>query len=436
MAFDLVSELRSGSLRVLRRIILFGTVLGLALPLAATVSAPGVLAQDKPSPYMTVKSRPRPDYDAIGGRAGAFVIYPSVDVSAIYDDNIFREDTGEDGDFITSIQPEVKVESQWSNHALNFGAGADIRIHADESDENTTDYFVRADGRIDVQRNTNIFGGASYNNLHEGRGDPNSPVSAREPVEYDLVRANAGAYHRFNRVSVEVTGDVADYDYDNSINRNTGAVIVQNDRNRQEYKVAARVGYEIQKEFEAFVRGTLDFRDYDRLQGGFNRDSDGYEVVVGTAFDLTGLIYGEVFAGLRSQEFDDPRLADVDGGTLGGSLTWNVTGLTTINGFVTRSVEETTIANAAGFFATTVGASVDHELRRNILLNGSASYSTYDYEGVGREDDYIRFGVGGTYLINRYSRVGVRYDLENRDSNVAGSDYHDNVFRVNARLQF
>ena len=417
----------------------------LTLALLLNPVAPWIVAkasaQQDPIPYQTVTTRARPDYDAIGGRLGGFIIFPSIDVAELYDDNIFRTEFIEVSDFITSIRPEVRVKSQWSNHELNFDAGADARRYADENDEDTTDYFIRADGRIDVRRSTKLIGGARYQHLHEDRGDPNSSGAAKEPVEYDLVRANVDAGHKFNRLSVNVTGNLRDYQYENAVNRFTGAIIVEDDRNRQEYEVGLRVGYEIQSEFEAFARGILNYIDYDRLQDGFDRESDGYEVVVGTDFDFGGLLFGEVFAGYSSRDYEDPRLLTNEGPIIGGSVFWNVTELTTVNPFISRTLEETTTASSSGYFATTVGVTVDHELLRNLLLNGEISYENDSYEGsaVGvqeRDEDYINFGLGATYLINRYSRASLRYDFERLESNIVGNDYDNNIVRLNIRAQF
>ena len=112
-----------------------------------------------------------------------------------------------------------------------------------------------------------------------------------------------------------------------------------------------RAGWEIVPEYEAFVRATWDKRDYKRRQGRFNRSSDGFEFVAGTALDLGGLVFGEVSAGFRRQRYDDSALPAIDGLALDAALTWNVTPLTTVEGFVQRTVEES-VLDVSGFLAT------------------------------------------------------------------------------------
>lgn len=72
----------------------------------------------------TVASRARPELDPLGIRAGAFLIFPELAIDEIYNDNIFAENNDETDDFITSIQPEVTIESDWSRHALAIAGAA------------------------------------------------------------------------------------------------------------------------------------------------------------------------------------------------------------------------------------------------------------------------------------------------------------------------
>lgn len=199
-----------------------------------------------------------------------------------------------------------------------------------------------------------------------------------------------------------------------------------------------RASYEIVPEYEAFVRATRHVRSYESLQGGdrFDRDSDGWELVAGTALDLGGVVFGEVFAGWRTQDYDDPRLPAVDGPSFGGRLIWNVTPLTTVGGFVQRTVEESTLGGASGFLATAAGVGVDHELLRNLILGAELEFTNNDYEGIRRDDDLLGVGIGGTWLVNRNVRAELGYRFDTRDSTVSGAGYDSQIVTVTVRLQY
>ena len=391
-------------------------------------------------PGSTVRDRPRPETDPQGLRAGGFLIFPSLTVQESYDSNIFATPDDEEGDFITSIQPNVAAESQWSNHQLNFRAGADQGIYADSSDENYLDWNVGADGRLDVTRDTNLFAGASWNNEHEERGSPDD-VNGEEPTEYDVANLTLGGEHRFNRLSFRLINTYDRLDYDD-VGAAGGGTINNDDRDRDIYESTLRGSYEIQQNFTAFIEGGYNIRDYDAAQtdAGVNRDSDGFDVALGSEFDLTGITFGEVSIGYRSQSYEDAALDDVSGFSANASLTSNVTQLTSVTVAVQSSIDETTVGtgnnSAAGAFSRGINLRVDHELLRNLLLNADASYVNRDYEGVDRMDNSFAAGLGADYFANRYLNFGVGYNFEARRSDVSGAEYDKHVIFVSGTLQY
>jgi hypothetical protein len=184
--------------------------------------------------------------------------------------------------------------------------------------------------------------------------------------------------------------------------------------------------------YEAFLRGIYNNRNYDDGldDGGFNRDSDGWEVVGGTAIDLTGILTGNIFAGYLRQEYDDARFGTIQGPGFGADLTWNPTGLTTVTGAISRTVEESTLAGANGFLASRIALSVDHELLRNLIVSVNGSIQSNDYNGNAREDDIYRAAAQVRYLMSRYLYVTVGYDFQNRESSTIDSNYTVNTFMI------
>jgi len=395
------------------------------------------LAQEYNPENVGVAQRPRPDLDPAGMRAGSLVLFPRIAVEERYDDNVFS-DQNDDADFITSVKPGFLLASDWSNHALNVFGDADVAFYADNNDEDYEDFNLGANGRLDVRRDSFVTGSLIYSELHEDRGSADD-VNGDEPTEYDSLFPQLGFEHGFGRFRLNLDGQLQRLDFDDVDAPGTFPGRINNDdRDRDQWRGGIRLGYEIVPNYEAFVRGRYFVRRYDdgRDDFGFDRDSDGYEVVAGTAIDFTRILFGNVFAGYRRQDFDDPLLEEVDGLTFGADVTWNVTRLTTIKGFVTRRIEETTLVGASGFFATLAGVSVDHELLRNLLIGARASYTKADYEGNGREDDDIVASAYANYMLNRNFRLRAEYRLTDRDSNAPGSDFTKNVFLVRVRAQY
>lgn len=74
------------------------------------------------------------------------------------------------------------------------------------------------------------------------------------------------------------------------------------------------------------------------------RDSDGYDVGVGAAFDFTNLIRGEAFVGYLEQEYDQVGFQKVDGIDFGLNGEWYASELTTVTAGINRTVEESSSA--------------------------------------------------------------------------------------------
>lgn len=403
------------------------------------VAATAAFAQDAQR-GVGVADRERPDYDPIGIRAGGFIIYPSVTGSVEFTDNLFRQPTNEEDDTVFAVTPEVLVESQWSRHALNFQAALTTNAHSNNDSDDVTDYSVGADGRIDVTRDTFLTANAGYRVYHEDRGSPDLPSAAAEPSEVEEFTAGASLTHRFNRLTLRPGVIYTDSDYDDvGLLPPLGGQLNNDDRDRDEVVASLRASYEVSPAFQVFGEGRYRDTSYDNfddnLGGGgvAKRDSDGYDALVGTSFDLGAVARGEVAVGYTEQDYDSALIPEIDGFIYEAGVQWFVTDLTTVNIGGARNVEETTINNAAGYLATSVSLGVDHELRRNILVGADGFYSNSEYEGINRDDDVYGIGVDGTYLLNRNFSVSLEYDFETRESNAVASDYDVNSVLLSLR---
>lgn len=375
----------------------------------------------------SVLDRARPGYDAAGIHAGGFTVFPQASVTGEYDDNIYASDTNTKSDFITKLATSVVVNSNWSRHALNFNAGVEKSFYNSHSGENRLNWNVGMNGTLDVTHNTQINGGLSYQKLHEDRGDPSSPTASSEPVPYKLFNASAAIDQRFNRVTAELSGMLNDYNYE-SVVSTTGTPIDQSFRDRKEYTEAMKLGYDVSPDTNVYVKGSLNQRKYDQHPPvvALNRDSKGYAAVVGSDFRLSNLAQGGIYVGYQKQNYDDPTLSDISGLSYGADVAWFVTPLTTVTFNADSVINETTTA-ASGYLAQSVGARIDHELLRNLLLNAKVGYENDDYTGINRTDDIVSAGLGADYMLNRNFSVNVGYNYVNRNSSILGSDYSRNI---------
>ncbi|MBI3453074.1 MAG: outer membrane beta-barrel protein [Rhodospirillales bacterium] len=379
--------------------------------------------------------------DPLGVRAGSFLIFPQFEAAEKYNDNIFARQNNKTGDSIAVLSPSLGIKSDWNNHALNFKAGGDFNRYGNKTAENFDNYNVGVDGRVDILRDTNLSGGLARSRLHEERGSPDD-ANGREPTAYDLTSGNASLFQRFNRVATRVTGTWTQFDY-RSVPSSTG-LINNDDRDRNEYALTGRAGYEFIPGYEAFVRATHNQREYDRVRdrNGLARDSKGYEAVGGATIDLGGITQFEVFAGYLTQDYEDARLKTVSGPALGGAINWNPVRPLQVRGYVQRTIGETTQVDYSASLNTQVGVDATYSMRPDLRLKASVSYLMSDYErntnstAVERSDKILIGELGAQYFFNRMLYAGPNITYKNRDSNITGQDYTQNVYMLRVGVRY
>lgn len=410
-----------------------GVVLAVSMPIA--VSAQDLGSNFKRDKSVSVRERPRPDYEAIGVKTGGFTVFPRVTFSATRDDNIYATATDEESDTIWRVKPEVAVRSNWSRNALGAFASATINRYSDFGTEDTEEYTLGANGRLDLQRGSNISGSLQYQALTEPRTAPTSPIAAAKPVEYTLVTGNLKAVKEFNRLRLTGRLDNRTYNYDDTRNI-AGGVIEQDTRDRDEFYYGGKAEYAVSPDTALLFSLTGNKKDYDLAIAG--RDSDGYVATVGANFDISQVVRGEIEGGYMEQSYDNPAYAKVSGFNFRGQVDWFPTELTTVNLNGSRTIEDPVDAGSQAYISTNLSAGVDHELLRNVLLSAQASYGKDNYETINRDDKRTGFNASATYLMNRNVGLILTYTYLKQDSSGAarGASFNDNKIAASVALQF
>ncbi|MDZ4730652.1 MAG: outer membrane beta-barrel protein [Xanthomonadales bacterium] len=420
--------MRSSNLKSLR----LGTVaLGVAFCFATTA----VYAQNYDDPALgqqPVVSQPQ-DYKPLGFRAGSFMLHPGVELAVDYNDNVFYSYQNEQSDTIFHVRPYITAQSTWSRHSFSLRLAADVARYADFDIRDYEDYFVTAEGKFDFAARNTLGYRFDILQLHE---DLNSRDSEQgiEPTVYNLLGAGLNYDHYFNRLSLGAALDWRQLTYDDVLGED-GNIIDNEDRDRNQMLASLKASYQFKTDKQAFLTFGWDETEYDQPidRNGFHRDSSGYFISGGLNFTITSLLIGDVSVGYHKREYDDPQLESVDGIGLGAGLSWSPTQLTTVRASVSSGIEDTTSADASGYFRTLYSLRVDHELLRNLQLSGRLSYSDSDYQSVvgappgSRSNDQIwRAGIGMNYFINRWMFVGASYDFQDMSTNVANDGYKVN----------
>lgn len=401
------------------------------LPAAGQTVPEGVGAAD----------RPRPEYAPVGVRLGAFFLYPSLTLDAGYTDNVFAVADGKSKDGLFTIEPRLRLQSNWGRHALKLTSYSSSRRFIDNGGENATDAGIEGNGEYDITRTFKVSASGSFERLFENRASIDTNTQTQSPIKYTDSKLGTGAEFVVNRLTSEFNFGWQNLNYSDGA-LSDGQVVDQDYRDRRVLTGAARFDYELSPGYKLQLRASYEDRDY-ALEAGspqFNpatdldRDSHGYEIEGGFEFALTRLLYGNVRAGYLSQNYQSSVIDTVSGVTFGADLLWNVTTLTSARLTVDRRVVDTATAVSAGRLVTQYGLGVDHELLRNLIISADGQFARLRFSGLNRTDTETLAQLSVRYLLNEYLTVVLTAAREARNSPIDFIDYRRNSVSLNLKL--
>jgi hypothetical protein len=387
---------------------------------------------------VSVRQRPRPDYQAAGIHVGGFMIFPKITGSVGYDDNIYALQSHAVGDTIFTVAPEIDVQSTWSRNALAAYVRASQDWYVTHSSENATQYGAGIDGKFEFGEST-LTGGVDYGHYVLPRSAANNGILSKNRIGYDYTALNAQLSHTFNRLRLSGRADYQIYDYQNGRTAG-GALVFQKDQNRKVATFIGRAEYAVSPDTAIFVAGAYNDRQYDFNPPTvlYSRDSSGYDIGGGANFDLSHLLRGEIQLGYLNQHYRSPLFKPISGLSAKAQLEWFATQLTSVTATAFRSVGDSGIINSAGYLTTVGGLQVDHELLRNVILTGNASIGHDQYYGISRIDDHWGLGASANWLVTRRLGLTLAYGHSNQQSSGAqkGPSFSDNRVSLSAVVQF
>ena len=258
---------------------------------------------------------------AQGVKLGTMVLYSEAQLAEYYDDNIFATENDKTSDYATVFSPHVFLVSDWQKHALSLQAHVDKTWYKDHTNENSTDYWVSGEGRIDAASDLQFFGGASYGRFHEDRASPDD-ANGFEPTLYQELKLYGSAWKRVGPHRFRGGATWERTTFDDTLT-STGT-INNADRNRNHVTEGVADFYQLNDTFTPFVELGLDQRQYDAStdDAGFDRDSHGYRTKVGTEFKVPGNVDGRVYVGYMHQNYEDAALPSISKPDFGGNFRW------------------------------------------------------------------------------------------------------------------
>jgi hypothetical protein len=314
-------------------------------------------------------------------------------------------------------------------------ASGDLSFHDRYASEDDRAYLVEGLGRLDVTSQSNFQGLIAHEYGQESRSAINAESAGTRP-NIDVTRLR-GAYNQtFNRLSVQLRGNIIDTSY--STNIFDDQVQSNADRDYTLYEQAVRPRWEFSPYLFAFADISFNQRDYNlaAFTDGILRSSTGERYRVGLSFgDVSQVLRGGISLGYGHQELDNHELPPVDGLLIDSDLAWLITPLTVLQFTAASEVAETTTADSPGVMERNYGLELRHSFTKYFVGNAGVGYMTRSFVGTDISDEQFSAGVGTEYYLNPWAVLFTRYQHTDFQSSQPQSSYLVDEVQAGLRLR-
>jgi hypothetical protein len=407
---------------------------GLTVPTSAISEAPQIHSALNPEPHDLDPFVP------IGIRIGSFLIFPEAEVGVDMTNNVLATRNDARFDAGPEVTPKVRIDSDWNRHFLSFEANADRIWYSEFPIADVKNYQFLLKGRADVTRRTRLFGEIEKSHVQEGPSSIAITDIAGANEILDEEHATAAVEHTFNRLTLKLTGTVADYNYSEGTADPTldGPVPFADIRDYREVVGTLRSTYEFQSRWAGFIETSVNERDYHEPVDvtGFKRGSSGYTALAGVNLRLAGgTLFGEIAGGWGEQQPIDSSFETISGPLVNGDLIW-MPGPSTKLEFIARSeIEETTLEEASGAIDHFFSLSLEQALWRFLVLGAYASYEVADFVGTDQLDQRTKLGATAEYYFNPVVSAYARYEHTDFTSTDSSSDFVEDEVKIGLKFR-
>lgn len=361
-------------------------------------------------------------YAPLGIRSGGLILYPALQTGLVLSSNPEQRHSGADAALGLRLAPSLRIESDWSRHALSLSAEGAFTDYPGHGIGAESTGRIESDFRLDIRRTTSADFESSYVVERSAASDSEVPDQA----EGDQVEHEWGGFvsvsHQPGKVGVRLRGGLG-YKLFEDVALQGGGTEDNSDRNYVQPGIGLRLSYDATPAIKPFVEAAYQprFHDESRDRNGFNRDSDGYQIKAGAALDSSPIWSGELALLYEWRDYDDRRLEPIDAAGVAGNIVWRPMEFTTLTYTASTSLEETVSAGSSGTRVYALRADAEHLLRDNVALLAGAGVE-FDVRD-GPNDVEFDGNLGVVYRFNPWLAWTASYDFIWFDSGSPQSDY-------------
>lgn len=366
----------------------------------------GVPGYDE-SPGITVRSRLRPELAPAGVRFRALRIFPTLDIATGYDSNVLGNQAGgRRGSWQATASPGISAGTDWSRNQLGIAASLRAVEYFGMPDQNQINGSAAAGGRLDIGHDQLTIA-AAHASQHETAAGVNAIASTR-PIAFQIDNLRAAYTMTHGRWNLTPAVDLANWTFGDATMNGLPASQAYRDRIVAQGSLTLR--YELAPLRNIlFVTRALGQRYRHIPAGQPTSNSQGYQLLAGLDYDGNALWRWRLLVGGEARHFSAPVYQARNTAIAEAEVTWFPTQLTTMRMTLSRDTEDAAQEGVSGLIYTSALLSIDHELRRAMLLHAHAGWQQASYFGGGRQTGYTG-GVGMTWTFSRSARLSITYD--------------------------
>ena len=412
---------RSVDLRPLAR----GTAL-IALALSGPLAAQAV--EEDSQRLQSVLALEREGYQPRQIKLGGIVLSPELDVSSIYDSNIYAAHSNRQGALVTKVQPRLIVESSEGRVQWHGQLAGEVRRYRSASKENSESYSASGTVAAALVKGITATGTASYRRAVENRSDPEVRQNPNlGPPLFNVASGEFMLRGGRGKLSVSIKALVENYDFVSRAN---------DDRDFTSSRGSVRLLYQVAPAVSAFIQGYANKRDF-RLRDpilGVSRDGSTLGALTGVQIDPGGKVRGDIGVGLFRYRPVSSLFQSFSGFAIDGNLIYAPRPRLAVIVDVFRGDVATVRNGASGRIDSRARIAVQQEIRHNLLSTAAVRFRQTHYRGVSEKLTTIGGDLDLEYLIDHHFSIALAAQMVKRTSGTV-SDRFERA-RVGLELRF
>lgn len=365
---------------------------------------------------------------------GAFTAFPKASLAVEYDDNLFKDATGEKDAWSAILGVGANLILDVGPLEATTQLGTELALVGGSTDDNYGDFDVGGGLSFEIGPKSRVNVSAEYVKSHDPRGTGRSEGAGQlldSPDRWHTIGAGGvlsiGSRGAKGRLDLEVQRLEKNYDNHETATR---------EREHDDNSYGATFYWRVMPKTSLLFQARQTDVNYTTDPAGASLDSSNRDFLVGATWQATARTTGTFKIGRREKQFDEASRDDFSGVGWDLGVTWKPRTYSVFAFGTSRSIEETNGTSGDAIDSKDFSASWNHAWRKRLSSNVHLGYGMEDYLRSPREDDRYTAGAALNYQMRRWLTFGAGYDYSERDSNDNTFDYDDNLFRitVNAAL--